>query len=46
MSTIEESIGVRVPASAASEQWTEFELFPFMVSSSSTQPEARAILSE
>ena len=28
MSTIEESIDVEVPVSTASEQWTEFELFP------------------
>ena len=28
MSTIEESIDVWVPVSTASEQWTEFELFP------------------
>jgi len=28
MSTIEESIDVEVPVSAASEQWTEFESFP------------------
>ena len=28
MSTIEESIDVKVPVSTASEQWTEFELFP------------------
>ena len=26
--TIEESIDVKVPVSTASEQWTEFELFP------------------
>ena len=28
MSTIEESIDVKVPVSTASEQWTEFESFP------------------
>jgi len=28
MSTIEESIDVEVPVSAASEQWTEFASFP------------------
>ena len=28
MSTIEESIDVEVPVSAASKQWTEFESFP------------------
>ena len=28
MSTIEESIDVKVPVSTASEQWTQFESFP------------------
>jgi len=42
MSTIEESIDVKVPVSTASEQWTEFELFPSDAEVTSSSPTNRA----
>ena len=43
MSTIEESIDVKVPVSTASEQWTEFELFPSDAEVTFLEPDEQSI---